>query len=313
MARDSEKQSKDEELVSYPTISIVCEWDKKDYFERHLRWRTAICYICGIEFDKKRYRTCPLCEMKKKLVASEKLGDIVQVHNNMLEPKDVDISVNSNESEKNIILHSPKYVAGKPVHDRIFFGTSAVTNKKIKWLVIDVQNNIAKLLSVSPLVYAEYEEDSWEFSKLREVLNKKLYNTYFSDDERKLIVESKTKYHQQVYNDIETGCVMDYVTVLSGKELRKQSYGLVDNCKSSELYSSIIELPENGKCVIGFRSDDKDKCLGYYVDEDRVYDYISQQYLLIKYGDCTLGICPVINIDLSGEEQLWKYAGTINK
>lgn len=58
-------QLQDEEITSYPTVSALCDSDRKRYVNSQVTKREVTCQICGIKFDSQVYASCPLCEIKK--------------------------------------------------------------------------------------------------------------------------------------------------------------------------------------------------------------------------------------------------------
>ena len=97
----------------------------------------------------------------------------------------------------------------------------------LKWYVLDVQDETLTMIAVDigqeHIFYnvpfnKEGSETTWEDSSLREWLNKEIYNTQFTDEERECILPQKSKRSENqeygtVYEETE-----DYLTILSMEE-----------------------------------------------------------------------------------------------
>lgn len=54
------------EITMYPTVSSVGMEDRKKYTRTQASSRETVCSTCGMKYDRQLYRTCPLCESRKK-------------------------------------------------------------------------------------------------------------------------------------------------------------------------------------------------------------------------------------------------------
>ena len=110
------------------------------------------------------------------------------------------------------------------VGDVLRFGT--YNDETIEWLVLDKKENKALMISKYVLFLEKYnDEDSrvtWENCTLRSYLNNDFYNTAFSEEEKRLITNSKIEnpdnpeYGTEGGNDTE-----DYIFLLSIGEAKK--------------------------------------------------------------------------------------------
>lgn len=54
------------ELIMYPTVSIVGIEDRKEYTRIQAVRNEIVCRVCGMKYNRKVYKVCPLCESRKK-------------------------------------------------------------------------------------------------------------------------------------------------------------------------------------------------------------------------------------------------------
>ena len=80
------------------------------------------------------------------------------------------------------------------VGDVVTFGT--YNGREIEWIVVDTKFNKALLVSKyvlahQPMILSEYDDGKWRKTYLRKWLNEDFYETAFSSDEQKIILEEK--------------------------------------------------------------------------------------------------------------------------
>lgn len=54
------------ELIMYPTVSSVGIEDRKEYTKIQAVRNEIVCRVCGMKYNGKVYKVCPLCESRKK-------------------------------------------------------------------------------------------------------------------------------------------------------------------------------------------------------------------------------------------------------
>lgn len=187
----------------YPTVSVLGAVDKKRYEESLAAKRRTLCKICKISYDSKKYESCPQCELRKRYnelereLASEKRNKVTSAANMRAEYK------------KGDIIRIGKY-GGQPV----------------EWMVLDVDNNKALLISKKILDIKPYNLDNsgvtWESCSLRRYLNTDFLETVFSNDEKKGIAKIKVESGNNTLNDRSGGkSTEDKIFCLSYSEVKK--------------------------------------------------------------------------------------------
>ena len=107
-------------------------------------------------------------------------------------------------------------------------GDESNGTESIKWTVLDVQDGEALLICNNVLCYREFSEDgnsSWENSSIREWLNNEFYNSAFSDEEKKYILEKEEEsiesddfFYDRDWASLTSHYSLDKVTLLSSKQ-----------------------------------------------------------------------------------------------
>ena len=112
-------------------------------------------------------------------------------------------------------------LAGAGVDDTVEFGD-------FRWKVMHLEDDVMTLMAVDvtpdhlfyEVPFNETGEDvTWEDCTLREWLNKEVYEEYFSDDERELmLLQTSQPSENEDYKTTYTGKTEDYLTILSVEE-----------------------------------------------------------------------------------------------
>ena len=153
-----DKMTIENEIVKYPTISILCQNDKTNYAEKNddkkSKCRTEVDEINLDETEESG------CNDELELKTACRKGDIIKFGNYMGEP--------------------------------------------IEWQVLEVQNNIALIVSKHILDFMPYHDGwpgtSWEECSLRRYLNGGFIDRAFGDKGKSLIhqVEIKNNYNNEI-------------------------------------------------------------------------------------------------------------------
>lgn len=69
------------EITIYPTVSSVGMEDRKKYTRTQTSSKETVCSTCGMKYDRKLYKTCPLCESRKKNLELEKYLENIKTEN----------------------------------------------------------------------------------------------------------------------------------------------------------------------------------------------------------------------------------------
>ena len=172
-----DKMTIENEIVKYPTISILCLNDKTNYAEKNDDKKSK----CRIEVEEinrnETEESC--CNDELELKTTCRNGDIIKFGNYM--------------------------------------------GESIEWQVLEVQNNIALIVSKHVLdfwAYGKSNPTSWKESLLREWLNNKFIDLAFGDKEKNLIhqMEIKDNYNNKI-DMTRNDNVSDRVFCLSEREV----------------------------------------------------------------------------------------------
>ena len=134
------------------------------------------------------------------------------------------------ELGKNSILYMGRYLQSE---------SSAGSEEDIQWKVITVEGNRALLVSEKILdckpYNTVYTNTTWEKSSIRSWLNNSFYNNAFTDDEKRLILETDIKPEKDTiydtYGDLGNA-TQDHVFLLSRNEMNK--YNIKYNCTTTQ-------------------------------------------------------------------------------
>lgn len=174
-SHDNEYENEDvgsasEEMVRYPTISVVTDSDISKYIGCHTGRRKIKCKVCKIKFDRLDYETCPLCKANKELLemkSRQRLKNDVEYA-----VEDFDLS---------------EYKTG----DVIKFGR--YNGVPIEWIILTKENNSVMVISREGLETRPYNESSayvtWEDCTLRKYLNEQFVKKCFNQEEKDKIIE----------------------------------------------------------------------------------------------------------------------------
>lgn len=190
--------------VRYATISMLSEQDKKQYSSTQAAKRLLMCEACGIYYDSKVSKKCPLCQVKmvvlelqKKYVnlKSDLEKNTIAGHGSITQAQPPGNSIKTSNGVANKInANGHAYRKG----DIIKFGR--LEGKPIEWIVIAVNEDNPKELYVLAKKCLEFKaysskraDSTWETSSLREYLNGEFYNMCFNPDERKRIFVTKVR------------------------------------------------------------------------------------------------------------------------
>lgn len=125
------------------------------------------CPKCRIEYDRRIYSSCPLCEMRRKLLDKTK------------------------ESMQQLQRNQDRTVSYLRKGDEIELGE--LNGNAIAWIVLDTMRDKALLLAKYGLSYMSYNNRmwpvSWEKSSLRKYLNDEIIYYFFSEKEQSRIIE----------------------------------------------------------------------------------------------------------------------------
>ena len=132
-------------------------------------------------------------------------------------------------TEKSAVRKAAPDMSGVKVGDDVTFGMFPVDEsmdmKPLSWKVLKIDGNKALMItncSIMALDSMLTQKRTWEESKARELLNGAFLAGAFSDDERKIIVESKLKNHDSKKWKTPGGNdTMDKVFLLSMEEIEE--------------------------------------------------------------------------------------------
>ena len=181
-------------------------------------------------------------------------GDIMEIYRKILSilfpslllffssvalPKDV---IFTDAESTDYGIRNPRVENGVTTYDRIRFGSyyqnaDVHDAEPIKWRVLSVDGNDAFLLADKNLDWKQYNdkynsETTWEKCTLRKWLNEDFYDTVFSEDEKKAILNTTVKNEDNPYSpyiDEDGGKggknTKDKVYLLSVSETMNEAYG----------------------------------------------------------------------------------------
>ena len=162
-----------EEFVDYPTVALVSGLEKRHYAKCQLTKRRRMCSVCGVEYDKYKYNTCPLCESKKK---NDALVKKIQEREN-------------DDDEKTRIKYACK------VGDVIKFGK--YYGQPVEWIVLKAESKKALICSkyiIDIMPYnVDYKYITWENCTLRSYLNNEFIEKCFANEEKSRIEQTIIK------------------------------------------------------------------------------------------------------------------------
>lgn len=213
-----------------------------------------------------------------------------------------------------IIIGTIFYVVNNKIflYDEIEYGKYYINEneygkrEKIKWIVIDKNDNSVLLLSKYALDVIAYdkkkENAKWEESELREFLNEKFYDNTFNDSEKKNIIpiERSIKYN----DEFET--VKDRVSLLSISDIEKlkiKNSILESHGTKYAIYKGLYELSDN---LVKYYiiNDIKGEEYRYKKKLDKDYDYglygpfayYSDEF--VEANEEWVGLRPIIKVKL---------------
>lgn len=198
------KKVNENEIKNYPTISPLSRTDMTRYSDAQMRNRKVKCQVCGIEYDSKMYKSCPLCEMRQQQLRQSYNNNVANGTSNVTQTvrqtghSDIQSVNRVNESILNVPpvhrpVNSSLYEKGGIIKFGMFDG------KPVAWQILDInpKDNEILILSVEGLELRRYHskqgEANWYKCDLRKYLNGEFLEKTFNEQERKVIVEKVIK------------------------------------------------------------------------------------------------------------------------
>lgn len=179
-------------------------------------------------------------------------------------------------------------------------GVTSNGAEAIEWVVLEVQNGEALLISTDILLCGKYNDVwaslSWEKCTLRSWLNDSFYKTVFSTDERKYVQESVVKaepnpqYRTGAGNDTH-----DKVFILSISEAERylSKNNMLNGYATANAAQGGVRVTTSGKSWYWLRSPGEDRTTAAYVTTDGVINKKGQAF---NFGDG--GVRPSIRISI---------------
>lgn len=184
------------ERCSRPTIAVLQNMDRKYSMGFEEKGK---CPKCRIEYDRRIYSSCPLCEMRQKMLDKTK------------------------ESMQQLQRNQYRTVSYLRKGDEIELGE--LNGNAIAWIVLDTMRDKALLLAKYGLAYMPYNNRmwsvSWENSSLRKYLNDEFIYNFFSVKEQSRIIEISVENKGNFrYGIAGCGDTKDKVFLLSLEEVK---------------------------------------------------------------------------------------------
>lgn len=214
------------EITIYPTVSSVGMEDRKKYTRTQKSSKETVCSTCGMKYDRKLYKTCPLCESRKKNLELEKYLENIKTENARLNKE---ICKTERKQESNI--NDSKREVGKATRDN----KGELQSKELS--VSEFKKSIDYKIVVNRAYFKEKEEGNIsddfiqsELDKLR--LDKKFIGEVTVEDVRNdMRILTKRQADKKIITD----------TVVSEKNAKNEGKDEIKNVAQSQVKG------ENGK------------------------------------------------------------------
>ncbi len=224
------------------------------------------------------------------------------------------ISTNGKPAENGIDvwIDGAKYrrISNEDVYNYAYFGDKPYRYfkwEKIRWKVLNNDGYQLLVVADKALDNQQYNNNhadvTWESSTIRSWLNGSFYDTAFSDNEKKAIVEKRIANEDNPRYETEGGyATYDKVYMLSLHEIVNDRYGFCSNFNTYSL-SRIIKNTDYA-CARGarmgfdsnemwwLRSSGAHSDYAAFVDKN---GYVAYGGTFVEAGE--LGVCPVLNIN----------------
>lgn len=156
--------------------------------------------------------------------------------------------INLDESVKHMFTEAS-------IGDSVYFGE--YNEKTIRWDVLTKEDDKLLLISHDILRQARYsgslDHSDWPDSKIRDWMNNTFYDSAFTDEEKKIIVETKLTNSTGLYGSEEDFDTLDHVFCLSLDEVNTyyyNDYSRISSTTSGTNYFWWLRTPGNGNRMV---------------------------------------------------------------
>ncbi|CUN01606.1 hypothetical protein [Coprococcus eutactus] len=222
------------EITIYPTVSSVGMEDRKKYTRTQTSSKETVCSTCGMKYDRKLYKTCPLCESRKKNLELEKYLENIKTENARLNKE---ICKTERKQESNI--NDSKREVGKATRDN----KGELQSKELS--VSEFKKSIDYKIVVNRAYFKEKEEGN-------------VSDDFIQSELDKLIIDKKCIGKitvEDVRNDIrnltkrQADKKMTTDSVVSEKNDSKRDVGKTPRDNKGELQSKELSVSEFKKSI----------------------------------------------------------------
>lgn len=221
------------EQVRYATIALISDREKTEYSNNKLLRSKVWCKKCGIEYLRDISPSCPLCEIKEMLLASEisRVNEKKSAESEDFVEKRENTDTDSAAAEPEMPIRQTQTQNVREYKNGDVIRMGVYAGQAVEWLILKKTKGRALLLSKYVLDVApynsKYTKSTWENCSLRSYLNGEFYQNTFSDSEKKVI--------ESVCLDNKTN---DKIFCLSIDEADRYFRNDTDRCAAATSYAA---------------------------------------------------------------------------